>query len=74
MYGQLLSVQASTKCHDVCPRVYRVVCAQHDGCFRTFANICVMEMYNCKYQKAYQIVSEKACEIISNKELQKLEL
>lgn len=39
------------KCHDVCPKGYRVVCALHNGCLRTFASSCVMRIYNCKYRK-----------------------
>nr|DAA04116.1 TPA_inf: HDC14118 [Drosophila melanogaster] len=59
------------KCHDVCPMGYRVVCALDvlDGCLRSFASSCVMRMYNCKYQKDYRIIAERACEFISNDEL-----
>ncbi|XP_060649569.1 U-Kazal-Dg21.2 [Drosophila sulfurigaster albostrigata] len=62
------------KCHDVCPTGYRVVCGFHNGYLRTFASSCVMRMYNCKYQKDYRIISQQACEFISNEDLRKLEL
>ncbi|XP_023173784.1 uncharacterized protein LOC111601440 [Drosophila hydei] len=74
VYGQLFALQGPNKCHDVCPTGYRVVCALHEGCLRTFASSCVMRMYNCKYQKDYRIISQRACEFISNEDLQKLEL
>ncbi|XP_032295320.1 uncharacterized protein [Drosophila virilis] len=74
IYGQLFTLQVPNKCQDVCPTRYRVVCALHDGCLRTFASSCVMRIYNCKYQKDYRIISQRACEFISNEELQKLEL
>ncbi|KAH8291799.1 hypothetical protein KR054_000736 [Drosophila jambulina] len=64
----------SKKCHDVCPMGYRVVCALDvlDGCLRTFASTCVMRMYNCKYQKDYRIIAERACEFITNDDLDRL--
>ncbi|XP_032578354.1 turripeptide Gsg9.2 isoform X2 [Drosophila sechellia] len=69
--GQLFSLSAPKKCHDVCPMGYRVVCALDvlDGCLRSFASSCVMRMYNCKYQKDYRIIADRACEFISNDEL-----
>ncbi|XP_034486917.1 uncharacterized protein LOC117791311 [Drosophila innubila] len=74
IYGQLHTSQVPHKCHDVCPTSYRVVCALYNGCLRTFASSCVMRMYNCKYQKDYRIISQRACEFISNEELRNLEL
>nr|NP_001097819.1 uncharacterized protein Dmel_CG34279, isoform A [Drosophila melanogaster]ABW08692.1 uncharacterized protein Dmel_CG34279, isoform A [Drosophila melanogaster] len=69
--GQLFTLSIPKKCHDVCPMGYRVVCALDvlDGCLRSFASSCVMRMYNCKYQKDYRIIAERACEFISNDEL-----
>ncbi|KAH8374853.1 hypothetical protein KR200_007702 [Drosophila serrata] len=69
-----LTGTASKKCHDVCPMGYRVVCALDvlDGCLRTFASTCVMRMYNCKYQKDYRIIAERACEFITNDDLDRL--
>nr|XP_016944692.2 uncharacterized protein LOC108020824 [Drosophila suzukii] len=71
--GHLFAL-GSKKCHDVCPMGYRVVCALDvlDGCLRSFASSCVMRMYNCKYQKDYRVVAERACEFITNDELQLL--
>ncbi|EDW24084.1 GL23941 [Drosophila persimilis] len=54
---------------------YRVVCALNAldaHVLRTFASQCVMRMYNCKYQKDYRILSERACEIITHDELNTL--
>ncbi|SPP80664.1 uncharacterized protein LOC117583515 [Drosophila guanche] len=72
--GPLCAFTGPKKCHDVCPMKYRVVCALNalDGCLRTFASSCVMRMYNCKYQKDYRILSERACEIITHDELNNL--
>ncbi|XP_017849378.1 uncharacterized protein LOC108604423 [Drosophila busckii] len=70
--GQLYALNVPNKCHDVCPIGYRVVCAFYNGCLRTFASSCVMRMYNCKYQKKYRIISQGACEFISNDELSEL--
>ncbi|EDV42732.1 uncharacterized protein Dana_GF16882 [Drosophila ananassae] len=72
----LISLTGPKKCHDVCPMGYRVVCALDvlDGCLRTFASSCVMRMYNCKYQKDYRIIADRACEFITNDELKRLEL
>ncbi|XP_016976365.1 uncharacterized protein LOC108042550 [Drosophila rhopaloa] len=72
--GHLFALTGPKKCHDVCPMGYRVVCALDvlDGCLRTFASSCVMRMYNCKYQKDYRIIAERACEFITNDELQML--
>ncbi|KQS38880.1 uncharacterized protein LOC26527009 isoform X2 [Drosophila erecta] len=69
--GHIFTLSVHKKCHDVCPMGYRVVCALDvlDGCLRTFASSCVMRMYNCKYQKDYRIIAERACEFISNDEL-----
>ncbi|KAH8356393.1 hypothetical protein KR084_010533 [Drosophila pseudotakahashii] len=74
--GQLFALTGPKKCHDVCPMGYRVVCALDvlDGCLRSFASSCVMRMYNCKYQKDYRIVAERACEFITNDELQRLKI
>ncbi|XP_017046822.1 uncharacterized protein LOC108091944 isoform X2 [Drosophila ficusphila] len=74
--SQLYGLTGPKKCHDVCPMSYRVVCALDvlDGCLRSFASSCVMRMYNCKYQKDYRIIAERACEFITNDELQKLEI
>ncbi|KAH8264418.1 hypothetical protein KR038_008368 [Drosophila bunnanda] len=70
----LSCVTGSKKCHDVCPMGYRVVCALDvlDGCLRTFASTCIMRMYNCKYQKDYRIIAERACEFITNDDLDRL--
>ncbi|KAH8340903.1 hypothetical protein KR059_009389 [Drosophila kikkawai] len=70
----LLCVPGAKKCHDVCPMRYQVVCALDvlDGCLRTFASTCVMRMYNCKYQKDYRIIAERACQLISDDELDRM--
>ncbi|XP_017023570.1 uncharacterized protein [Drosophila kikkawai] len=67
-------LKGAKKCHDVCPMRYQVVCALDvlDGCLRTFASTCVMRMYNCKYQKDYRIIAERACQLISDDELDRM--
>ncbi|XP_017015532.2 uncharacterized protein [Drosophila takahashii] len=74
--SQLFALTGPKKCHDVCPMGYRVVCALDvlDGCLRSFASSCVMRMYNCKYQKDYRIVADRACEFITNDELQRMKI
>ncbi|XP_052854429.1 uncharacterized protein LOC128263427 [Drosophila gunungcola] len=74
--SQMFTLTGAKKCHDVCPMGYRVVCALDviDGCLRTFASSCVMRMYNCKYQRDYRIIAERACEFMTNDELQMLKI
>ncbi|KAH8382154.1 hypothetical protein KR009_001719 [Drosophila setifemur] len=72
----LTDLAVPKKCHDVCPMRYSVVCALDvlDGCIRSFASSCVMRIYNCKYQKDYRIIADRACEFITNDELRRLKI
>ncbi|XP_030369457.1 uncharacterized protein LOC115620390 [Scaptodrosophila lebanonensis] len=72
--GQLHAWQGPKKCPDVCPSYYNVVCAIYHGSLRTFASSCVMHIYNCKYQTAYRIIARRACEFITDDQLQQMEL
>uniref|UniRef100_A0A1I8Q7K7 Kazal-like domain-containing protein n=1 Tax=Stomoxys calcitrans TaxID=35570 RepID=A0A1I8Q7K7_STOCA len=54
------------KCPDSCPGVYSPVCAEYNGAYSTFSNMCTLNMMSCELDKTFMLAHEGACTETAN--------
>ncbi|XP_037916072.1 enhancer of split M1 protein-like [Hermetia illucens] len=55
------TIAQDTFCPQICPRIYRPVCAIENFTKRTFSNQCEVRKYNCQYQRNFLLLKQGRC-------------